>query len=57
VHPAVLEHYLNGSLGAAARQLAEQVEKTNDRSPHALRQEEIALLDLLERKIAAERAA
>ena len=56
VHPAVLEHYLNGSLGAAAQRLAEQVE-ANERSAHALRQEEIALLDLLERKIAAGRAA
>jgi DNA topoisomerase I len=57
VHPAVLEHYLNGSLGAAAQQLAERVQETNDRSTHALRQEEIALLDLLERKIAPECAA
>ena len=57
VHPAVLEHYLNGSLGAAAKELAKQVQKASDSSPHALRQEEIALLDLLERKIAAGRAA
>lgn len=54
VHPAVLEHYLNGSLGRAAQKLAEQVEKVADATPHALRQEEVALLDLLERQIERE---
>ncbi len=53
VHPAVLQHYLNGSLGRAAQQLAEQVERVADATPHALRQEEVALLDLLERRIEA----
>ena len=57
VHPAVLEHYLNGSLGAAAQELAQQIEVSNGPNPHALRQEELALLDLLDHRIPAEKAA
>ena len=57
VHPAVLEHYLNGSLGPAAQRLAEQIERSNDPSAHALRQEELALLELLDRRLPTEKAA
>ena len=53
IHPAVLEHYLQGSLSNAA--LKEAVEAAEE-DPHALRQEELNLLHLLETQIAAEAA-
>jgi DNA topoisomerase-1 len=51
IHPAVLEHYLSGSFGAQAQRLARRIAKSNDASPHALRQEEMILLSLLKRKL------
>ena len=53
IHPAVLEHYLQGSLSNAA--LKEAVQAAEE-SPHALRQEELNLLHLLDQQIAAEAA-
>jgi DNA topoisomerase-1 len=50
VHPAVLDHYLSGTmLQALESEVAEEV----DKQLHALRQEEFALLQLLAHKAEA----
>lgn len=47
VHPAVIESYMGGAM---ARTFKEELEKEVEKSPHALRQEELDLLHLLEEK-------
>lgn len=54
VHPAVLESYLSGNISAAAAK--EQLEEKIAQHEHALRQEEMMLLDLLEQRTALEAA-
>ncbi len=61
VHPAVLESYLGGSIaggavmGAAREELEDEIEEEVGHSP-ALRREERALLDLLQRRLESARA-
>ena len=50
IHPAVIEHYLHGSMSNGA--LATAIELTQE-NPHALRQEELNLLHLLDLQLAA----
>jgi len=50
VHPAVLEHYLSGSMVKVVTECDGTVESVE---PFALRQEEIALIKLLEQKLAS----
>lgn len=50
IHPMVLEHYLHGTMSKAE---LEQVKEDLEDSPHALRQEELNLLHLLDQQIAA----
>ena len=52
VHPAVLEAYLAGSISAEAAK--EELEEEIAEHEHALRQEELVLLDLLEQRTALE---
>ncbi len=54
VHPAVLEAYLGGHISAEAAK--EELEETIAEHPHALRQEELVLLDLLAQRTALEAA-
>ncbi len=49
VHPAVLEHYLHGTMSNGALQAAQQITAED---PHALRQEELNLLHLLDLQLA-----
>jgi DNA topoisomerase-1 len=48
VHPAVLDSYLSGTMIKAVK---ERVKQEAEHSPHALRQEEIALLHLLRKQM------
>jgi DNA topoisomerase-1 len=50
VHPAVLECYLNGELIETIQQRVAQEEEENE-STHALKQEELALMFLLEQRL------
>ncbi len=50
IHPAVIEHYLHGTMSNGALKTA--IELTQE-DPHALRQEELNLLHLLDLQIAA----
>ncbi len=52
VHPAVLEAYLDGKISAEAAK--EELEEEIAEHEHALRQEELVLLDLLEQRTALE---
>jgi DNA topoisomerase-1 len=53
VHPAVLQHYLHGSMSKPdLRSMRRQVAS----GPHALRQEELALLYLLDQQLSSEAA-
>ena len=54
VHPAVLEAYLAGNISAEAAK--EELEEKIAEHEHALRQEELVLLDLLEQRTALEAA-
>src|SRR5579875_1406928 len=54
VHPAVLEAYLAGNISAEAAK--EELEEEIAEHEHALRQEELVLLDLLEQRTALEAA-
>lgn len=57
VHPAVLESYLGGAGMEAARvELERGVEEEIAEHPHTLKEEERALLDLLEKRVEGERA-
>jgi DNA topoisomerase-1 len=49
VHPAVLDTYFSGGL---IKSLEKQVEEETAHAPHALRQEEVALLHLLKKRLA-----
>jgi DNA topoisomerase-1 len=49
VHPAVLDTYFSGGL---IKSVAKHVEEEAANAPHALRQEEVALLHLLEKRLA-----
>jgi DNA topoisomerase-1 len=49
VHPAVLDTYFSGGL---IHSVEKHVEEDAGRAPHAFRQEEVALLHLLEKKLA-----
>lgn len=54
VHPAVLEHYLHGTMSSEAlRSLVSEGGSDTGADPHALRQEEVALLHLLDQQIAS----
>jgi DNA topoisomerase IB len=55
VHPAVLEAYLSGSV--SAEEAKEELEEEIAKHEHALRQEELMLLQLLEQRTALENAA
>ena len=52
VHPAVLEHYLHGTMANGALAEAKQLITDGSLDPHALRQEELNLLHLLDLQIA-----
>jgi hypothetical protein len=49
VHPAVLDTYFNGAM---INTVKKQVEDETADSPYALRQEEVALLHLLQKRLA-----
>jgi DNA topoisomerase I len=49
VHPAVLDTYFNGAM---IKTVAQRVEKETEDLPHELRQEELALLHLLQKRLA-----
>jgi len=54
VHPAVLETYLSGSMSASIKR---ELEEELDRQVHALRDEETALLDLLQQRLTEAKAS
>lgn len=54
VHPAVLETYLSGSMSARIKR---ELEEELDRQVHALRDEETALLDLLQQRLTEAKAS
>lgn len=48
VHPAIIDAYLEGTLGAAPEQ---PIELNSDNSPHSLREEELAVVAILEQSL------
>jgi DNA topoisomerase-1 len=50
VHPAILDTYFSGAL---IKTVNKHIEEETAESPHALRQEEVALLHLLQKRLAA----